>query len=49
MWQGARSLLRSAKVVKQETTACISWVGGMVSIFLAAYVLLLWVRRKKAQ
>ena len=48
--QGARSLLRSAEVVKQETTAArISWVGGMVSISPTTYVLWLWVRRKKAQ
>ena len=48
-WQGARSLLRSAEVVKQETTACISWVGGMFSISPTTYVLWLWVRGKKAQ
>ena len=43
------SVVATAKIVKQATTACISWVGGMVSISLTTYVLWLWVRRKKAQ
>ena len=47
MWQGARSILPSAKVVKPEATACISWVGGMMNISLTTNVLWLLGSQEK--
>ena len=49
VWRGTRRLLPSAKVVQQEFTACICWVGGIVSISPSTYVLRLWVNGKQAQ
>ena len=40
---------RSAKVVRQETTAWVSWVGGMVSISPTTCCLWLWVRKKNTR